>query len=507
MKINDPFPRETNIQGILESALLSVPFPIVLLQGRELRIIYVNDALLEIWGKKRDILGQTLVEVVPEVQGQPFPELLKNVFMTGIAYTDREAAAYVHKNGSLVPVYFDYSYTAIRDQQQTITGVMVMCREVTEQVLAKRHAQESDSRLRDTILQAPIAMALIKGPDFIIDIANEASMKLWNRSHEMIGKRVIEVFPEVKEQGFLAILNNVYQSGKPFYGNEMPVQLKNTTERLTVIINFVFHPIFENNEVSSIMMLGYDVTELVQARKRAEESELNALDAHRSLEIALVKKDEFIGLASHELKTPLTSITGYLQVLERAQTDERNKGFVGKAVQQVKKLTDLVSDLLDVSKIEAGRLRLSIKPADIREILFESIELIKHSHDLHHIKLETEVSQLMVPVDKNRIEQVMINLLTNAIKYAPSSATIQVRLTATPDDVKVEVIDFGMGIAPDQQKKIFTKFHRIDEINPVISGLGIGLYISKEIIDRHSGQLWVESEMGKGSRFCFTLPL
>lgn len=144
-------------------------------------------------------------------------------------------------------------------------------------------------------------MAVVKGPDFVIETANQESLNLWSRSDQIIGKRVVDVFPKVKEQGFLDIFKSVFETGKAFYGNEMLVELQNETERLTVFINFVFHPIFENNQVSSIMTLGYDVTELVKARKRAEESETIAIDSKKNLEIALAKKDEFIGLASHEL--------------------------------------------------------------------------------------------------------------------------------------------------------------------------------------------------------------
>jgi signal transduction histidine kinase len=348
----------------------------------------------------------------------------------------------------------------------------------------------------------------VKGPEFIVETANAESLNLWGRTEKIIGQRVIDVFPEVIRQGFMEILNYVYKNGQPYYGNETAVDLLNQAgERYTIFINFVFHPIFENDEVTSIMTLGYNVTELVNARKVAQQSEADALEAKKGLEIALVKKDEFISVASHELKTPLTSLTGYLQVLERMQADDRNRGFVVKAIQQLKKLSGLVSDLLDVSKIEAGGLQYKFERADIKSLLEEAIEQVRYANTERRIEFESDVEHFMLSIDKNRIEQVMANLLNNAIKYAPSSKIIEVKLTATDKEAKVEVRDYGMGIADDQQSKLFLKYHRVDEPNPVVSGMGIGLFISKEIIERHSGDIWVESEKGKGSCFGFRLPV
>jgi len=219
------------------------------------------------------------------------------------------------------------------------------------------------------------------------------------------------------------------------------------------------------------------------------------------------KKDEFIGLASHELKTPLTSITGYLQILSRMNADEKVSRFVNKTLQQVKKLNTLVSDLLDVSKIEAGKLQLLSEPFDARTALDEAIELVQHSYNTHQIVLNTDVSHLVVHGDPNRIEQVIINLLTNAIKYSPMANRVEVVLNHTQHEVTIGVKDYGIGINPEKFSQLFSRFYRVEELNPNISGLGIGLYISHEIVSRHNGKLWVESELNKGSTFWFSIPL
>lgn len=218
------------------------------------------------------------------------------------------------------------------------------------------------------------------------------------------------------------------------------------------------------------------------------------------------KKDEFIALASHELKTPLTTVHGYLQIMDRLINDQQQKKYMGKASQQVIKLTSLVNDLLDVSKIEAGKLKFSFSEFDLQQTVTEAIELIQHGAEKHKITFKSNTNHCMLTGDGRRIEQVVINLLTNAIKYSPGAGKVEVELQAGETEVLISVKDFGPGVAPTQLKNIFTRFYRIDEATPNISGLGIGLYLAKEIVSRHDGKIWAESEPGKGSVFYVSLP-
>ncbi|MBS1523144.1 MAG: PAS domain S-box protein [Bacteroidetes bacterium] len=219
------------------------------------------------------------------------------------------------------------------------------------------------------------------------------------------------------------------------------------------------------------------------------------------------KKDEFIGLASHELKTPLTSITGYLQILGRLKIDEQSGRFVDKTIRQVRKLSGLVNDLLDVSKIEAGKLQMKRVKFDLIEIINDTIELMQQTNDKYTILLETGVETCMVRADSQRVEQVMINLLSNAIKYSHNAGKIIVKVNKAEKDVTVSIQDFGIGIAANKLGQVFSRFYRVDDLDAHISGLGIGLYLCYEIISRHNGKIWVESVLGAGSTFYFSLPL
>ncbi|MDF2431661.1 MAG: hypothetical protein JWP44_1292 [Mucilaginibacter sp.] len=217
------------------------------------------------------------------------------------------------------------------------------------------------------------------------------------------------------------------------------------------------------------------------------------------------KKDEFIALASHELKTPLTSIKGYLQVLQRTERDQLGKTFISKTLNQIEKLNDLVTDLLDVSRIEAGKLALEKVMFNLDELILEVVENLSYTHESHRIIFDRG-NPVMIYADRQRIEQVLINLLTNAVKYSPQANQVWVYLKSSEKDVTVKIKDQGIGLTNEQQKHIFTRFYRAEGTSN-IAGLGLGLYLTKEIVERHQGCIGVKSEADKGAEFYFTIPL
>jgi PAS domain S-box-containing protein len=217
------------------------------------------------------------------------------------------------------------------------------------------------------------------------------------------------------------------------------------------------------------------------------------------------KKDEFIALASHELKTPLTSMSGFLQILERMVPDGSAKSFAEKALKQLAKLNELVNDLFDISKIQAGKLQLNFEPFDLSDLLDEITDTFEQTHPLYNLKMAAD-GELLVSGDKMRLEQVLTNLLGNAVKYAPNAREVSMIAIRTGNEIRISVKDQGPGILPENQQHIFSQFYRVKEQERKTSGLGLGLYISKDIIDRHGGRIWVESTPGHGATFTFSLP-
>ncbi|WP_315058643.1 response regulator [Chryseobacterium indoltheticum] len=226
------------------------------------------------------------------------------------------------------------------------------------------------------------------------------------------------------------------------------------------------------------------------------------------------EKDEFLSIASHELKTPLTSIKAYVQLLDRKLKlgkESAESGFMVKVQDQIEKLNTLISDLLDVSKIENGKLKINKKPTNLDQLIQNAIETILQTHDEKKIKIDRHgyIPDILIPLDSIRIEQVLINFLTNAIKYSPENHQVIVTTFVDEDEqeVKVSVTDFGIGIPDFKQEAVFHKFYRVEESSLQFQGMGIGLYICSEIIKQHHGNIGVSSIMDEGSTFYFTLPL
>jgi len=223
------------------------------------------------------------------------------------------------------------------------------------------------------------------------------------------------------------------------------------------------------------------------------------------------EKDEFLSIASHELKTPLTSIKAYIQLLDRKlklDKESAEANYVMKVKDQIEKLNVLITDLLDVSKIENGKLKINKKPTNIEKVIDNAIETILQTHENNvRIQHHAVVPDLLIPFDEIRIEQVLINFLTNAIKYSPQNNQVIVTTFADEDEVKVSITDFGIGIPDFKQDAVFRKFYRVEESSLQFQGMGIGLYICSEIIKQHHGTIGLSSIVGEGSTFYFTLPL
>jgi PAS domain S-box-containing protein len=235
-------------------------------------------------------------------------------------------------------------------------------------------------------------------------------------------------------------------------------------------------------------------------------------DITREREIDKMKSD-FVNLVSHELRTPLTTIQlGISLILDEkvGRINDRQRSSLEKVDRQVKRLTRLINDLLDLSRIESGRVQMKREPISLLDIVVARLEEIKPQAETKGIKLNLDVKgEIPMTVgDEERIGQVVTNLLSNAVKFTPSGGSVTVRITPHSRMLLTEVIDTGPGIPPDKREKIFDKFYQLSDINTrQQGGSGLGLSIAKSIIEAHNGKIWVESEEGKGSNFKFLLPL
>ncbi len=241
--------------------------------------------------------------------------------------------------------------------------------------------------------------------------------------------------------------------------------------------------------------------------KKVQKSLKKEIEQRKELES---KKDEFLSIASHELKTPLTSVRGYIQLIERMLKNENTHphilSHISKASVQINKLGDLVADLLDISKIASGKMEFTLTDFRFDEMANQVIENFQYMHE-NYVFVKKGFSEVTIFGDEMRLEQVMVNFLTNAIKYSPNGKDILIEIRCEANELEVRITDFGIGISQELQKQLFEKYFRVEETSVRFQGLGIGLFICSEIIHRHNGYCGVESEVGKGATFFFKIPL
>ncbi|WP_259070474.1 ATP-binding protein [Mucilaginibacter sp. X4EP1] len=221
------------------------------------------------------------------------------------------------------------------------------------------------------------------------------------------------------------------------------------------------------------------------------------------------KRDEFIGIASHELKTPLTSLKGYLQLITSYKKENIPPAvtqYINKANNALSKLQLLINDLLDVSKIKAGKMEYEFINVNLTQLIESCVENAQHIYP-ENTFMNEDGNQYLIKGNAERLEQVLMNLINNAVKYSQENKTVIIKTSLHDDRVRVSVIDFGIGLSEDQKEKIFERFYRVEDKRFMTGGLGMGLYISAGIIQNHKGKIGVDSELGKGASFYFELPL
>jgi signal transduction histidine kinase len=231
----------------------------------------------------------------------------------------------------------------------------------------------------------------------------------------------------------------------------------------------------------------------------------------RQLENASRHKSEFLANMSHELRTPLNAILGFTQVLEQklfGEVNEKQEEYLEDIHSSADHLLELINDILDLSKVEAGQVELEKTSFSLREALERSVVIVRERALKNGVQLtlESNGDVELVEGDERRIRQVLFNLLSNAVKFTPHGGTVDVSSARLDGEVHVSVTDTGPGIAPEDQKRIFEEFQQTDIGAEEREGTGLGLALSKKLVELHGGRIWVESELGAGSTFTFTLP-
>ena len=232
---------------------------------------------------------------------------------------------------------------------------------------------------------------------------------------------------------------------------------------------------------------------------------------YREVETASLHKSEFLANMSHELRTPLNAIIGFSQVLRErmfGELNEKQEEYLDDILSSGNHLLSLINDVLDLSKVEAGQVELEVVPFSLREALERGVVMVRERATTNGIAIELEAGPNVdiVTGDERRIRQVIFNLVSNAVKFTPAGGAVDVRATRADGEVRVAVADTGPGIARDDRERIFEEFQQAEAGIEQRDGTGLGLALSKRLVELHGGRIWAESELGKGSTFTFTLP-
>lgn len=396
--------------------------------------------------------------------------------------------------------------------------------DIHEQKLAETALEKSEQNLRSMILQSPVAMCILLGPDHVVDIANNAMISLWGKpAEEIVQKPIFSGLPEARKQGLEELLDNVFATGATFFAEERPVDLFRNGQQETVYQNFVYQPYRDASGATlGVLVVTIDVTEQVLARKKIEEvitlrtKELaqanNTLtEINRELQRSNQNLEEFAHAASHDLKEPVRKILFFTHQLKEQLSiylkEPEVRSFC-RIENATKRMGDLIDDLLLYSHV-------SQKPHEMENIdLNQKLQRV-----LEDLELDVQEKQAVIHIGtlptikgyKRQLQQLFQNLISNALKYSRSDVIPQINISASMviENAKsyymVEVKDNGIGFEQEYSEKIFQMFSRLHGKNEY-SGTGVGLSIAKKVVENHHGFIRVESSPGAGSSFKVFLP-
>ncbi len=380
-------------------------------------------------------------------------------------------------------------------------------------VKAAREVSAQRANLYRAFMQAPFPVGIFRGPDHVIELANDATLRAWGKGPEIIGRPLLQARPEVRDQPFPALLDTVYRTGTTHQGREQLARLPTgpAGELEERYFNFVYAPLLDaRGNVEGVMLCSFEVTEQVHAQTLIKELAESERAARFDAEEASRAKDDFLAMLGHELRNPLSPIMTATHLLKL-----RGGGAAAREVnvieRQTEHLTRLVDDLLDVSRITRGKVTLNRESVEVADIVAAAIETSSPTieNGRHQLTTKVPTQGLVVEVDRVRMAQVLANLLTNAAKYTMPGGRITVSAAREGSEVAIHVQDTGAGISADLLPRVFDLFVQARQtLSRAQGGLGLGLAIVKSLVAMHGGSVSATSEgLGHGSTFTVRLPL
>ena len=468
---------------------------------RDCRLIAWNRAMQQISGFSRDdVLGKRVVDV--------FPFLRNGDTCFSATLSGQESITESHPYGPEETGVFESRYSPLLDEQNNVAGVIAVIADIS----ARKQAEEATRRLEFHVESSPLAVVEWDS-DFRVSRWSVSAETLFGwKAEDVLGKHVNEWrFVFADDVDAVALVTNRQREGVEVQGI---TRNRNYTRAGSILYCEWYNSVLrdEHGKLVSVLSLVLDVT----ARQSAEEERAASLvrerDARKHAEEADRLKDEFLATLSHELRTPLTSILGWASMIRNGEVEGSNASRAIETIERnARSQARLIDDLLDVSRIITGNLRLDLQPLNLAPIVEAALDALRPTADVKGMKLQTRFapSQCLVKGDPNRLRQVIWNLLSNAIKFTPRHGSVSIDLTCVESTARLTVRDTGDGISPEFLPYVFDRFRQAEgSISRKQGGLGLGLAVARHLVELHGGTIRAESDgLGRGAVFSVDLPL
>ncbi len=499
-------------QEELEAFFMQAPSPMVILEGPDHRVTLANPPYERLSGRK--VVGKTMREAFTKGEADTFIPILDEVYKSGIAFVGQEMPIELRDEAGQEHHYWvDISYHPFRDPKGKVKGVLALIHDVTASALSRRKVEKSENRLKieraklEAIFYgADTPMVLFRGPELVYEMANNKYLDLIGQK-DIIGKKIMDARPEIAQGDFVKILYEVYRTGKSAYVTEGHSPIRNL--KTGIIEHRYFDTTFTrvcDDPTKPYLIVAHtmEATARVRDRMLLETAKKEADHANQT-------KSSFLANMSHEIRTPLGAIIGFTEMLRDDKiSPEERKRFTDVISRNAKSLTRVIDDILDLSKVEAGRLDIELSLFSLREVLQDVIALFIDRARTIGIGLYLNIAPDLpekIQSDPVRLRQIFINIIGNAIKFTEKGAvTVSVEMQSSGQNEKlffVRVKDTGRGLTLEQQSKLFKPFSQADSTTTrEYGGTGLGLVLSRRLANALGGTVAIsDSVLGNGCTF------
>jgi len=512
--------RETELQ--FYHLFLEAPAIINIFKGPEFRYELFHPKNREFFGDV-DFTGMPLLRALPELKDQPIMLQLQQVYREGkTIYQNEQHVLLQDPDRGPADFYFNYIYQPWYDLKGNIQGVLNFAIDVTEQVKARKKVEESEKQFRGVLTGSPSIFVILEGRQMRITFVNEPLLISWGKTPDIVGKTLLEVLPELADQPFPKLLEQVFTTGIPCYGNEEKAVIMKDGVPHDIYYNYVYQAIQQPGAaITGVTIMATDITEQVVARKKIEESErqyreltehLEAIVQERTIELRRSNDDlqQFAHVASHDLKEPVRKLKTFINRLDDefgVALPETGKSYIQKMRRASGRMYDMIDGVLKYSSINEGT--KDIEPVDLNELI-AGIES----------DLEMVIQQKQAVIEKDNlptidcarilIYQLFYNLINNALKFSNTQPRVYISCRVAGEGsqatAEITVRDNGIGFDPEFADRIFHAFSRLHSKDQY-EGTGLGLALCKKIAERHQGTIRAWGKENEGSEFMVTLPI